>query len=313
MSKDITIVGAGMAGLLAGQMLRRYSPRIVERQPVLPSNHSALLRFRSPSIANATGIPFSKVLVRKGIWTGFGTTDRCDIPLANNYSKRVTGGYSDRSIWNLEPEERWVAPKDFVQQLAVGLNIEYNAPFSRIDHNGGTESRVVISTLPMPLMAKMFGYPFSQAFESNEIYTAKAWIESPACNVFQTIYNGSPVENGKEWYRATVHGNEVTVEGMSPFVPEGLADLLLSAFGIRAEAFKSLTLGRQPFGKLVPQDNEERKRFILWLTENHKIYSLGRFATWRKILLDDVMQDIKVIQNFIEEGHSYNRQLANAR
>lgn len=59
-----------MAGLLAAHMLRRYSPTVVERQSRLPNNHTALLRFRSPAVSDATSIPFSRVLVRKGIWDG---------------------------------------------------------------------------------------------------------------------------------------------------------------------------------------------------------------------------------------------------
>jgi hypothetical protein len=48
------IIGAGMAGLIAGHMLRRHSPEIHEAASSLPNNHSALLRFRSDAVAKAT-------------------------------------------------------------------------------------------------------------------------------------------------------------------------------------------------------------------------------------------------------------------
>ena len=61
------IAGAGLAGLIAGNIFRNYSPRIIERQTSLPNNHRAILRFRDHSVSKATGIEFKKVKVRKAI------------------------------------------------------------------------------------------------------------------------------------------------------------------------------------------------------------------------------------------------------
>ena len=57
------IAGAGLAGLIAGNIFRNYSPRIIEMQSRLPSNHKAILRFRDQSVSKATGIEFKKVKV----------------------------------------------------------------------------------------------------------------------------------------------------------------------------------------------------------------------------------------------------------
>ena len=35
------------------------------------------------------------------------------------------------------------------------------------------------------------------------------------------------------------------------------------------------------------------------MTVDHGVYSLGRFATWRNILLDDVVKDIDVIKSMM--------------
>jgi len=63
----VKIYGAGMAGLLAANMLRRFKPEVCEAQPSLPNNHAALLRFRTDACSRATGIPFRKVSVQKAI------------------------------------------------------------------------------------------------------------------------------------------------------------------------------------------------------------------------------------------------------
>ena len=55
-------------------------------------------------------------------------------------------------------------------------------------------------------------------------------------------------------------------------------------------------------GKFVPLEEEYRKRLMYDLTQKHNIYSLGRHATWRKVLLDDVVQDIDRIERMIKHS-----------
>ena len=52
MTTEVTIIGAGMAGLLAANMLRHRDPVILEAQKSLPNNHHALLRFRSSVVGD---------------------------------------------------------------------------------------------------------------------------------------------------------------------------------------------------------------------------------------------------------------------
>ena len=52
----------------------------------------------------------------------------------------------------------------------------------------------------------------------------------------------------------------------------------------------------QRFGKIEPIADDERKSLLFRITHEHGVYSLGRFATWRNILLDDVVDDIVAIK-----------------
>ena len=61
------IFGAGLAGLLAGNMLRSLNPKVWEAQSSLPNNHEALLRFRTDRVGTSCAIPFKKVDVSKAI------------------------------------------------------------------------------------------------------------------------------------------------------------------------------------------------------------------------------------------------------
>ena len=56
----------------------------------------------------------------------------------------------------------------------------------------------------------------------------------------------------------------------------------------------------------MPIDDKIRKDFIYTLTEKYNIFSVGRFATWRQLLLDDVVNDISVIERLIASNSNYN-------
>ena len=43
------------------------------------------------------------------------------------------------------------------------------------------------------------------------------------------------------------------------------------------------------------------------MTNKYKIYSVGRFATWRQLLLDDLINDLKMIDSFITSDSNYSR------
>lgn len=312
-----------MAGLLAANILRRHNPTVIERQSGLPENHSALLRFRSRAVSSATGIPFKQVWVRKGIWDGQKVVNECTIPLGNAYSARIgDGAIHDRSIWKMEQDIRYIAPPNFVHQMGASVhNLQLDTPFSRIDHMASNSP--VISTLPMPVMMRMFDYPeWGGEFKSFPIWTFRVELHGDV-QLYQTIYNGSISPHNRipgKWYRATIHGRELTIESSSEFGMSSVMamTILNQCFGFPEDvaAFAQEpepVVRKQEYGKILPIPEAERTRFMVWLTDNHNIYSLGRFATWRPILLDDLVKDIEKIEQMIQSPSSYQRRLSTTR
>jgi hypothetical protein len=312
----ISIIGAGMAGLLAANMLRRHQVTVLEKATSLPHNHTALLRFRSPAVSDATGIPFDKVRVRKGLWDGSTIVNEPTLAHSNKYSRIVTGELHDRSILNLNTEDRYIAPLDFVEQLAKNLDIQFGNDVSR-----PRKEHPVISTVPMPLMMDWVKWDRKPEFHYRPIWTIKAILVEPVSFVHQTIYN----TQDKEWYRATLHDSELTLEfsfdpALSTHQPLDWArDAVYRFFGesimnervtvARKITLENVNINHQKFGKIMPIDDRLRKEFMLYLTDHWKIYSLGRFATWRAILLDDVVQDVKRIESMMLHGTNYERRL----
>ena len=310
------IVGAGMAGLIAAHMLRRYEPTVWERQTELPDNHGALLRFRTDAVSEATGIPFRKVHVTKAVKARGRLSRETNLDLHNRYSLKVTGQVRSRSIINLEPGVRYIAPDDFLAQLARGIRIEYGVTL-KPEYVTCAPAKIVplISTIPMPVLMDMVNWPDQPAFPHCEVWSSTVLLPETV-DVYQTIYYP-----GREpYYRASITGRRLIIEYMShPDVanedgsPETDVTDVLCDFGLDGGVDPSSIPGPDikyhKYGKLLPVDEDVRRAFILAMTDQYALYSLGRFATWRQLLLDDIVHDVKVIEGFIAQRSRYTQRL----
>ena len=293
-------------------MLRRYEPEIHEIQPSLPNNHESVLRFRSEAVSIATAIPFKKVRVTKQIAWNNGRTHYIAPPFANNmYSLKVTGKVLDRSIMNLDAVDRWIAPPDFIEQLARGLNIHYDSSFDIINLE---EKGIKISTIPMPLLWRMIEHvPEKELaqFEARPVWNVVVDIITPEVEVYQTEYFP---EHGVPPYRATLTGSRFVLEYMQP--PENYVEDIhnaMLAFGIAGYIIgDEPRIHKMEYGKLVPVPDHLRHQIMREATERFQCFSLGRFSTWRQILLDDVVKDVKVIEQLID-ADPYTRALVESK
>jgi hypothetical protein len=291
------IVGAGLAGLIAAHIFRRHEPVVLEAQAGLPSNHSAILRFRTPAVSEATGVPFRKVDVHKAaMWDGNLVTES-NVAISNSYSQKCTGAVVPRSALYLYPVERYIAPPNFVELLAKGVDI-------RFDHKLETFGEdPTVWTAPMPVLMDIMKFD-KPDFKFTPIWVTTWEIESPETDVFQTIYYP---QDDVPYYRASINGRQLIVEwAKQPDENYGPYSILRD-FGIDVSDWSAGTFKKQPYGKILNIDEKLRKEFVMGMTDRHNIYSLGRFATWRQLLLDDVVGDCKMIDNWIETRGDYER------
>lgn len=284
------IWGAGLSGLIAASAFQKATIfEALPREKFI--GHRALLRFRSTAVAELTGIEFRKVRVHKGVWTaGFVEPN---IQLANMYSRKVVGTLGDRSIWNLDPVDRYIAPLDFIQIL-----IDQNS--SRICWGMNAQDQLgvggpIVSTIPMGRLMEILGKKREEmpVFVHRAI-TVKRW-QVPDADVFQTVY--FPLLN-TSCYRASITGETLIAE----YVGEADDHDVFRPFGLKREDVLPLDEARQRYGKINEIDDRIRKRFMLEATMKHNIFSLGRFATWRNILLDDVVKDIGVVKRLMRSN-----------
>lgn len=288
----MVIFGAGLAGLLAGCLFQ--TAHIHEASPSQRSTHKALLRFRSRAVGDAVGIEFRPVMVRKGIWyqNQFHTPT---IQLANWYARKATGQLLDRSIWNLDSVERYIAPENLIEQLIerCAPRIHWSTPLTTLPDRGGGP---YISTIPMNVMMTLAVPQLNSlqmpppVFQYQPI-VVKRWRLHEA-DVFQTIYIPDPHTS---LYRVSITKDLVIAEYMNK--PDDYN--FWRAFGMTADDAAPIDQTHQRFGKIAPIDDQWRKKFMFDLTTERNIFSLGRFATWRNILLDDVVKDITVIKRMM--------------
>lgn len=314
----MNIIGAGMAGLLAGGMIRDQSVSIWESAASLPNNHSAVLRFRSSIVGDALDIPFKKVKMMK-------TTDPWRNPVADAmaYSLKTNGTASLRSVAtaNGEISERYIAPENLIQELRKRVTgdvfFDIKIGIDALEFM----SRPIISTIPMPVLMKLLKYDEIPKFSYVNGFNINCLV--PKSDAYVSLYVPNPY---REFNRVSLTGQKLTIEFSFPELTNedlkiksdeisndesAISLLILDALyclGMEDCEWQDAKLSMQPYSKILPIDEGERRRFILWASDNFGIYSLGRFATWRPgLLMDDVVNDVRVIRKIIKNGSYEHR------
>tara|TARA_R110000751_G_scaffold179833_1_gene286201 strand:- start:97 stop:1026 length:930 start_codon:yes stop_codon:yes gene_type:complete len=302
------VIGAGMAGLLAAAMLRSECTQVVEKQRSLPNNHSAVLRFRSSIVADTLNIPFQPVDVLKSIhpW-------RNPVADAMAYSLKTNGTSTLRSIVSANGmiERRYIAPQNLIGRMAscVSSPISFDISFGKDDLRALDEP--IISTIPMPALMGILGWRDVPEFNFRDGTNIAVSLDD--VNAYCSLYIPDP---GYKFSRISITGSEMVIE-CGGTQEAGTALLRLGdtnsivreagyLCGIHPRRIGDPITTKQPYSKILPIDDHVRKRFMLWATEKHNVYSLGRFATWRPgLLLDDVVNDVRTIHRMVHGGTTY--------
>jgi hypothetical protein len=299
------IVGAGLSGLVAAHFFPAAT--ILEECEEPQQRHRALLRFRSPLLGERTGIPFRRVTVFKNVWSDGQLRNFVTVADMNRYARKVTPlGLTSRSIHDLSPCQRWIAPDDWqllmIEQCRSRITFGEAFDFSR------PSREPVISTAPLPSVAKMAGISCLEPFLHNPIRVHRYLV--PGADVFQTVY----FPDNSSLYRASITGSVLIAESLDrgcdppPDIDEQKA-FLENVFGLEPGCLRLLEYKSQKYGKIAPISEPVRRALIRRLSTDFNIYSFGRFATWRNILLDDLPKDAAAIASLIGMSE-YDRMLS---
>lgn len=307
MSSNNVIIGAGLAGLMCACA---FEGDIYEAGKAV-QQHRALLRFRDESVSKLTGIPFRAVRVHKEIWHNGQTFHACSNQHANMYAFKVTGDIRGRSIRELDTVTRYVAPDDFYQQLVDrhAHRIMWQSPVtSEFMKDSIALGFNIINTAPLHLILDMLGSRSAVEkfkFDRKPIKVARFELDPARVDIYQTIYYP-----GSETlvYRASITGHTMIIESMGDIQPHDMVSVF-EHFGISDSIRSSrVELVNQKYGKITDLPRDFREAILYELTRDHRIFSVGRFATWRNVLLDDVATDIDRVARLITSSE-YGRAL----
>lgn len=315
------VIGAGMAGLLAAALLRDECDSVIEKQPALPDNHHALLRFRTSAVGDALGISFRPVDVLKAVQPQANLNPIAD---AVAYSIKTNGTATLRSSLSArgEVERRWIAPPDFLvrmrNKVTAKLHFGYDITDAATPWAEDGPSARAISTVPMPVLMAALDYPGPRpTFNSAPGIVITATV--PDANLCASLYVPGKehqayrisMTGDKLMLEFAVHGN-TSVQGAFDVVDALKSNLIwkaLALLGMPGLRWESAEVAKQRFAKILPIDEKVRRGFMLWASEKFGIYSFGRFATWRPgLLLDDLIHDLTVIRRLANEG-TYSKRI----
>jgi hypothetical protein len=163
----------------------------------------------------------------------------------------------------------------------------------------------IISTMPMPALMSELQYPHANSVGFRSIAGRNIVAKVRDMDAYASLYVPDPQFPGA---RISLCGDEMIIECYGAdachMADDDLVEHACYHAGIFYNDVTSYQAFEQRYAKILPIDDNERKRFILWATEECNIYSLGRFATWRPgLLLDDVVNDVRVIHR-LATGHS---------
>lgn len=317
MSQTI-IIGSGMAGLLAAckfpgaKIYDKEAPQV---------RHRALLRFRDTSVSELTGIPFKKVTIQKGVYQdGKLITGSCGFDLQNRYAMKVTNHLVARSINDLSPSVRYIAPDDFHQQLIDRFQHRIMGGFpmdkvwmDNIRECGFEKKMSIINTAPMPVMLEACGIETEFNFETSmsSINVDRFEINIDVCDLHQTVYYPDP---RTDVYRASITGRTLIIESL-PRIDDNIGleeiKMVCESFGIHHSwlNYDTCEHTQQKYGKISGLPMEERERLMYLMTSEFSVFSVGRFACWREgLLLDDVAKDLGKVERLISVS-DYRRNL----
>lgn len=298
---DIVIIGSGVAAVVATRI--GASLPIVAYSAAPPSsaidNHHAVLRLKDSSSATVLGCRAVRVMAHRMALHCGKLIEHSDVGANNEYSIKVYGELRDCSILHLGRVERYLISPPAVpsgvckfKQRLVGLSLaDRTLTFEDTDTRevSSVRYRWCISTIPMPVMARLAGVPCSASFICLPIGVRRYTLHTRS-SICQTLYVPS---RDYQTYRITIHNQEVMVEHVISGHPyqESEVEDLIGWLGVGIKDLELVSSHIQEFGKIIPIEEMVRKRIMYQLTSKANVVSLGRYATWKSLRVEDVVED----------------------
>jgi hypothetical protein len=302
----IGIFGAGLSGVFAANYFssKGYSVELFDKkkESEFGEINAGVFRLKSRNTEHYLGWELKKISIKKAYIYNDKICNIPDLKMNNLYSIKLFGELQERSI--LAKESTWIR---YLPTTKARINpsvkkVGYFNVSERWYAQGQKSCDYWISTIPMDYMVDYLykgdikDIKFTK--ESTHKYSFGINIKSEVNQTFYVITASNPI------YRITIQFNQLIVESMRDV---GIDDIksLLCVIGLESE-FVDLEVPKvvmSPYGKISPIDEDIRRRIIMKLTNDYKIFSFGRYAVWKpKLMIDDLLEDAEKINRQIKIG-----------
>lgn len=316
MEPVVVILGAGIAGRIAAKSLAYLNPIVFDAATPTGTGydkHMAIMRLRDPALCSLLGCEFKTVDVWKAVVRRNSITETPNIRDNNLYSLKLYGRLGARSLTQLGWAKRHVITKMPHQTAEYGKKLVKIMDGGLVFADGGLVSYdICVSTIPMPAMIASTGSIVPDGvFDAKPVTVLTGHF--PLCSdVNQTLYYPDPET---PLYRASIEGQRFIIEIIGQPIDVEL-DLAVyrcqRTFGVKFPPVSSMKRTVQKLGKMSTMPDDSRKKTIINLTKKFNIYSFGRFAIWKPIRADHLIDDIDKIKrmiNFHFGGDEYSTHL----
>jgi hypothetical protein len=298
------IIGAGIAGTMAYNFFREYSPTVFEKEQnrSVFEDHKAIMRIENEAIGYLTGMRLSEFEVENWIWHNGNFYDKCTPLFGCLYSKKVSGEITSRSIENTGLHKRFKVSSDFrisEEHLFSGITINSISEWKQIGFLGSSvyhDYDVCISTMPMPKLLDATNTEYDPSlFSYKPIYVMRFKTKIKSDKNY-TVYIP---EKDYPIYRISLQEDLIIIESTGEISNGYVSFFCKMLFGIGSEDIELISSTAIPFGKMASSNRDMIKGLLLQLTEKYNIYSLGRYAIWKSIKTDHLLADLKKIRDMI--------------
>ena len=301
---------------MACTAIMQMRPVVYESSPKCKvfANHDAVMRFRDSKVPLLLGSDFDKIEVDKAICLNGNIYTTCNLRMNNLYSLKTTDCVMPKSIRDTTTAVRYLVKELKAIQFENALTGHKlvsvktaedgtrKAVFETASEIVEAEYDAMISTIPMPAMMALTGITSNESFACKTTYNLSVVVPFVRSKTHQTIYFP---DNSTGVYRASLEGSRLILESITPIAREDI-DVVVKAFGISAKFFSYNLLNggkENKYGKILPVDDRARKSIIFELTDRFAIYSLGRFAIWKSVRTDSLINDIDIIKAMISSKY----------
>ena len=266
-----------------------------------PSAHSGnFIRMRADALANRLKLPATKVTAYSCVLSthedgSFSYHEQATPADMINYSRKVVGVLSARSIMSCGLRTRWVLGADALLELRQRhrSRISFNAALP-LSH--WTDPSIpVVNTAPIAVAAGILDIPLS-VIPAHSAIIVRAPVPASDSSLSVTLYVPSPAIPVT---RITLSEGWLVLELNRAGYPDSAAiEFARKALGLLPHEIGAAQRTVQP-SKLAPQ-TEEIRTLIYAMSANYNVWSLGRHATARHdVLIEHLPHDCEVIDKFL--------------